>query len=120
MPETMTLIAGRNSKQGTSLNAGKTSAEYVEVTGTVEMNADDMTRLGLAEGDSVRLCTAVGETVVRCKPRKPEDLPAGLLFMAYGPPSSQLMAGETQGTGMPNSKSFEVEVEPVEVDHGHE
>jgi formylmethanofuran dehydrogenase subunit D len=47
-------------------------------------------------------------------------LPAGLLFMAYGPPSSQLMAGETQGTGMPNSKSFEVEVEPVEVDRANE
>ncbi len=113
MAETMTLIAGRNSKQGTSLNAGKNSAEYVAVTGTVEMNADDMARLGLAEGDSVRLRTAGGETVVKCKPRKPEDLPSGLLFMAYGPPSSRLMEGETQGTGMPMSKSFEVEVEKI-------
>ena len=111
MPETMILVAGRNSKQGTSLNAGKDSAEYLEVTGTVEMNADDMARLGLSEGDSVRLRTDVGEAVVKCKPRKVEDLPSGLLFMAYGPPSSRLMAGETQGTGMPNSKSFEVEVE---------
>ena len=113
MPETMTLIAGRNSKQGASLNAGKDSAEYVEVTGTVEMNADDMARLGLKAGDSVRLRTAIGEAVVKCKPRKAEDLPAGLLFIAYGPPSSRLMAGETQGTGMPMSKSFEVEVEAV-------
>ena len=111
MSETMILVAGRNSKQGTSLNAGKDSAEYVEVTGTVEMNADDMARLGLSAGDPVRLRTDEGETVVKCKPRKPEDLPSGLLFMAYGPPSSRLMAGETQGTGMPNSKSFEVEVE---------
>jgi formylmethanofuran dehydrogenase subunit D len=33
--------------------------------------------------------------------------------MAYGPPSSQLMGGDTQGTGMPMSKAFEVEVEPI-------
>jgi formylmethanofuran dehydrogenase subunit D len=110
--ETMLLIAGRTSKQGTSLNAGKLKDEYRDVTSTVEMNALDMARLGLKDGDKVRLRTAVGETVVRCKQRKPEDLPAGMLFMAYGPPSSQLMAGDTAGTGMPISKNFVVEVLP--------
>jgi formylmethanofuran dehydrogenase subunit D len=113
MPELMTLIAGRSSKQGVSLNAGKTSADYVDVTTTVEMNADDMARLGLRDGDQVRLRTAVGETLVRCKSRSSADLASGLLFMAYGPPSSQLMGGDTQGTGMPMSKGLEVEVEPI-------
>ena len=111
MAETMTLIAGRNSKQGTSLNAGKLKAEYREVTSTVEMNTEDMARLGLENGDEVVLRTAVGETVVRCKGRKPTDLPSGLLFMAYGPPSSQLMGADTAGSGMPISKNLEVEVE---------
>ena len=73
MAETMILIAGRNSKQGTSLNTGKDSAEYREVTSTVEMNADDMTRLGLRDGDAVRLRTEVGEAVVNCKSRKPNS-----------------------------------------------
>jgi formylmethanofuran dehydrogenase subunit D len=113
MPETMILIPGRSSKQGASLNTGKTSAEYVEVTTTVEMNADDMARLGVREGDRVRLRTSAGETIVRCKARKPGELPPGLLFMAYGPASSQLMDGDTHGTGMPASKGFEVEVETV-------
>jgi formylmethanofuran dehydrogenase subunit D len=113
MAETMLLIAGRSSKQGTSLSIGKESAEYREVTSTVEMNIDDMARLGLNDGDAVRLRTAVGEVVLRCKGRKADDLPAGLLFLAYGPPSSQLMAADTHGTGMPDSKDFEVEVEKV-------
>jgi formylmethanofuran dehydrogenase subunit D len=113
MAEKMTLIAGRSSKQGTSLNIGKLKAEYREVTTTLEMNAADMARLGLKEGDSVRLRSATGETVVRCKGRKVEDLPAGILFLAYGPSSSQLMGGDTAGTGMPLSKNLEVEVEPV-------
>jgi formylmethanofuran dehydrogenase subunit D len=113
MPERMLLIPGRSNKQGTSLNAGKLKAEYLDVTSTVEMNADDMLRLSLKEGDRVRLRSASGETVVRCKGRKPTDLPSGLLFMAYGPPSSQLMGGDTAGSGMPLSKNLEVEIEAV-------
>ena len=50
MAETMTLIAGRSSKQGTSLNVGKLKEEYIQVTSTVEMNEGDMVRLGLKEG----------------------------------------------------------------------
>lgn len=113
MTETMLLIAGRSSKQGTSLNVGKLGEEYQEVTTTLEMNAEDMDRLGLSDGDQVRLRTAIGEVVVSCIGRKPEDLPSGLLFLPYGPSSSQLMAGETAATGMPISKNITVEVEPV-------
>lgn len=113
MAETMMLIAGRTSKQGTSLNAGKLKDEYREITSTVEMNADDMTRLGLKDGDPVRLSTSIGHTTVRCKGRKPTDLPSGMLFIAYGPPSSQLMGSDTAGSGMPMSKNFDVLVEKV-------
>jgi formylmethanofuran dehydrogenase subunit D len=109
----MTLIAGRSSKQGVSLNVSKLEGEYVEVTTTLEMNVADMARLGLKEGDSVRLRSSTGETVLHCKGRKTEDLPEGILFLAYGPSSSQLMGGDTAGTGMPLSKNRAVEVERV-------
>ena len=113
MAETMLLNAGRSSKQGTSLNVGKLGDEYQKVTTTLEMNTEDMERLGLSDGDQVRLRTAVGEVIVSCKGRKPVDLPSGLLFLPYGPSSSKLMTGETEATGMPISKNIEVEVEPV-------
>lgn len=116
MAETMTLIAGRTSKQGTALNAGKLKDAYREITTTGEMNRDDMARLGLADGDPVRLSNEHGETVVRCLGRKPEDLPSGLMFVAYGPPSSQLMGGDTACSGMPLSKNLEVQVEPLPKD----
>ncbi len=118
MTEIMTLIPGRSSKQGTALNAGKLTDGYREVTTTGEMNQDDMARMGLEDGDSVRLRTEIGETVVRCLGRKPEDLPSGLIFLAYGPPASQLMAGDTACSGMPLSKSFAVEVEPLPKEAG--
>ncbi len=109
----MTLIAGRTSKQGTSLIVSKLKGEYVEITSTVEMNADDMARLGLQNGDKVRLKSLDGEIVVSCKQVKATDLPPGLLFMAYGPRSSELMGGDTAGSGMPISKNIEVELEVV-------
>lgn len=113
MTEKMILIPGRSSKQGTSLNVGKLKEEYIEVTSTLEMNTDDMERLGLVDGDQVKLSNEIGETIVRCTGKKPEDLPAGTLFIPYGPPSSQLMASDTAGSGMPLSKHMEVEIEKV-------
>ena len=113
MAETMTLIGGRSSRQGTSLCAGKLGAEYIEVSSTLEMNVEDMARLGLQDNDSVRLRSADGEIVVRCKGKPAKDLPAGLLFIAYGPLSSALMGSDTAGSGMPMSKNIEVEVEAV-------
>ena len=54
--------------------------------------------------------TETGETTFQCKEG---NVPRGLLFVPYGPPTSQLMGGETDGTGMPTSKGWDVEVEPV-------
>ena len=113
MVQTMTLIGGRSSKQGTSLCAGKLGAEYIQLTSTVEMNVEDMARLGLRNDSRVRLRTPTGEAILRCKGRETKDLPPGILFMAYGPLSSQLMAGDTGASGMPISKNLDVEVEPV-------
>ena len=113
MSETMILIGGRTSSQGTSLCAGKFGAEYVEVSSTLEMNVEDMARLGLKDNDRVRLRSAIGEIVVRCKGRAAKDLPAGLVFIAYGPLSSALMGGDTAGSGMPLSKNIDVQIEPV-------
>jgi len=113
MSETMILIGGRSSSQGTSLCAGKLGTEYMDVSSALEMNVEDMARLGLKDNDRVRVRSAIGEIVVRCKGRAAKDLPSGLLFIAYGPLSSALMDGDTAGSGMPLSKNIEVQVEPV-------
>jgi formylmethanofuran dehydrogenase subunit D len=113
MTEIMILVPGRSSKQGTSLNKGKLKDEYLDVTSRVEMNMDDMQRLGLENGDKIRLSNDTGETVVTCSGKKATDLPSGMLFMAYGPPSSQLMDSDTAGSGMPLSKHFSVAIEKV-------
>ncbi len=110
-PELFILIPGRTARQGTSLNEGKFSAAYVEETGTLSMCPDDMHRLGLVAGRRVRLRSEQGQVELPVQAAKPGELPAGVLFLPYGDASSRLMAGDTHGTGMPSSKSFDVELE---------
>ena len=112
-PETFILIPGRTSRQGTTLNEGKLTAGYQDEISTLQMNPDDMRRLALANGDHVRLRTAQGHIEIACQAAKPGELPAGLLFMPYGEFSSRLMGGETHGTGMPDSKGLDVELEKL-------
>ncbi len=110
MPEAFVLIPGRTSRQGTSLNEGKYTPGYQEEIQTLRMNPEDMERLGIAEGDRVRMWSGFGEVVVPCRSDKGE-CPPGLVFISYGPISSQLMGGETHGSGMPDSKGLDVFVE---------
>ena len=113
MTDKMILVPGRSSKQGTSLNKGKLKDEYIDVTSTLEINEDDMKRLGLENGDQVRLSNEIGHAIVTCIGKKSTDLPEGMLFIPYGPPSSQLMDSDTAGTGMPMSKHMEVTIEKI-------
>jgi formylmethanofuran dehydrogenase subunit D len=111
LTETFILIPGRTARQGTTLNEGKLTAGYVEETSTLLMCPDDMTRLGLKNGDRVRLRSEQGQVELPCQAAKTGDLPPGLLFLPYGDQSSRLMSGDTHGTGMPNSKGIDVELE---------
>ena len=63
MAETIILIPGRTSRQGTTLNEGKFTAEYVEETSTLLMSPEDMARLSLKKGDRVRLRTDGGPSL---------------------------------------------------------
>jgi formylmethanofuran dehydrogenase subunit D len=110
-PETFILIPGRTSRQGTALNEGKFTADYVEETSTLHMCPDDMARLGLKGGDRVGVRSASGRIELPCQAAKVGELPPGLLFLPYGDLSSRLMGGDTHGTGMPDSKGFDVELE---------
>jgi formylmethanofuran dehydrogenase subunit D len=48
---------------------------------------------------------------VAVTPAKADELPEGLLFIAYGDISSRLMGGDTHGSGMPTSKGIDVKLE---------
>ena len=51
-----------------------------------------------------------GQIDVAVKTAKKDELPEGMLFIAYGDLSSRLMGGDTHGSGMPTSKGLDVEL----------
>ena len=104
------MNTGRTTKQGQQINIGKESAEYQAIVNTLTMHADDMKEIGVAAGASVRVRSAQGEAVFQCKEGK---VPPGMIFVPYGPPTCKLMGQSTDGTGMPTSKGWEVEIEVI-------
>jgi formylmethanofuran dehydrogenase subunit D len=103
------LNSSRSSRQGTLINVGKESEEYIALTNTMTMTATDMEQIGLSEGQMALVRTEFGEAVFKCQAGK---IPEGMIFVPYGPPTCKLMGGDTDGTGMPTSKGWEVEVIP--------
>ena len=105
------LNAGRTTKQGQQINVGKDHAEYQAIVSSLTMHAEDMKDLGLTTGQAVRVRSDNGEALFQCREGK---VPRGMVFVPYGPPTCRLMGQSTDGTGMPTSKGWEVEVEPAE------
>jgi len=113
VPDSFILIPGRTSKQGGGISEGKFKAGYRSETETLQVAPADMQRLGLQEKDRVRLTSEWGQIEVTVSAAKGDELPAGLLFIAYGDLSSRLMGGDTHGSGMPTSKGLDVELEAL-------
>jgi len=114
MPETFILIPGRTSDQGCGISEGKFQEKYQKEINTLQVPPGDMQRLGLVEKDRVRLTGETGQVVeVEITAAKKDELPEGMLFIAYGDISSRLMEGDTHGSGMPTSKGMEVVMEVI-------
>ncbi len=111
MSETFILIPGRTSDQGCGISEGKFQEKYQREINSLQVAPGDMTKLGLVAGDRVRLTSESGQVEVSVVVAKAEELPQGMLFIAYGNISSQLMGGDTHGSGMPTSKGIDVELE---------
>ncbi len=104
------MNVGRTTKQGQQINVGKDSPVYQTIVGTITMHPDDMKEARIPSGGTVRVRSENGEATFQCREGK---VPVGMIFVPYGPPTCRLMGQSTDGTGMPTSKGWEVEVEPV-------
>jgi formylmethanofuran dehydrogenase subunit D len=114
MSEIFILIPGRTSRQGCGISEGKFRANYQEETHVLQVAPEDMRRLGLSDRQRVRITSEFGVVEVAVTAAKGDELPPGLLFIAYGDLSSRLMGGDTHGSGMPTSKGLDVTLEPLE------
>ena len=101
------MNTGRTTKQGVQISAGKLTAEYQAIVSTLTMNGDDMKSIGAAPGTQVVVRSPHGEATFTCVAGQ---VPPGMIFAPYGPPTSRLMGPATDATGTPTSKGWDVEV----------
>ncbi|NOZ58554.1 MAG: molybdopterin dinucleotide-binding protein [Euryarchaeota archaeon] len=101
----VTLITGRTVAQGEEMEKGKTGEGFKRACAVIELDPEDMSRLGAYEGDEVRVETDVGEVVVVAK--KSRDAPhPGVAFMPLGPWANVVVGEGTASTGMPPFKGI--------------
>ena len=105
------MNAGRTTKQGQQISSGKHLDDYKATVGTIHMNPEDMKEIGVPKGSTVLVRSLWGEATFLCVEGK---VPKDMIFVPYGPPTCHLMGQYTDGTGMPMSKGWEVEVELLE------
>lgn len=105
------MNSGRTTKQGQQVSSGKFRDDYKATVGTMHMHPDDMKDIAVPNGSTVRVRSLWGEATFTCVEGK---TPSGMIFVPYGPPTCRLMGQYTDGTGMPLSKGWEVEVELLE------
>ncbi len=77
-----------------------------------EMNAEDMDKLNIRDGDNVKVTTEVGSVIVKAKKSRRIRTP-GIIFIPYGPWANAILKPETEGTGMPLLKGSKARVEPT-------
>ena len=71
MLERFILIPGRTSKQGCGVSEGKFDEAYQHEITTLQVAPADMKRMGLANGDRVRVTTESGRQIDVPSPRPP-------------------------------------------------
>jgi|Deesub1362A_J573_1020465.scaffolds.fasta_scaffold00016_164 formylmethanofuran dehydrogenase subunit D len=107
------LITGRTLHQGASMERlGKESEEYTKSVAVCEMDPADMEKLGVKEGDIVKVATDSGEVFLwAAKSRQaPHE---GTIFIPMGPWANALVDAGTNSTGMPDFKGVKARVEPA-------
>jgi len=110
LSEAFILVTGRTVKQASGMHKGKDTDAYRRAVTVVEMNPEDMARMGITEGRIIRLRTPAGQVEA---PVRAGSLPPKMLFIPMGPVANELVGPDTDGTGMPSFKGLAVEVEPV-------
>jgi len=85
----------------------------MESVAVCEMNKEDMKKLGIKNGDRVKVTTEFGSVVLTAKKSR-RIRSSGTAFVPYGPWANCIMGSDTDGTGMPLLKGVPARVEPTD------
>jgi formylmethanofuran dehydrogenase subunit D len=108
----LNLITQRAIEEGIAMEKGKTTPEYYEACSIIEMNPEDIRRLGVNFNINVRVTSECGSVIVKAV-KAVQFCPPGLAHIRQGVWANQVVPPRTQSTGVPQYSGFPVTVEPA-------
>ena len=107
---TLNLISGRTIQQGVAIEGGKEKPLYRTAAGIIEMDKEDLKKLGAWKNTNVRVTSEYGSVIVKAVEATQGPHP-GLGFIPMGPWANAVISPNTYSTGMPTFKGVPVKVE---------
>lgn len=104
------LSTGRTFQQGVALERGKYSDQYTKAAMTLRMDPDDMEKIGVLNGDKVKVRTKNAEVILLVEESSAAPH-GGTVFLPYGPWANTLIGADTKSQGMPSYKNVQATVE---------
>ena len=108
----LNMITQRAVEEGIAMEIGKTSPEYFDACTIIEMNEQDMKKLGILKNTNVRVTSESGQVIVKAISARQTVYP-GLCHIRQGVWANQVVPPRTQSTGAPQYSGFPVTVEPA-------
>ena len=107
---TLNLISGRTIQQGVAIESGKEKPSYRTAAGIIEMDKEDLKKLGAWRNTNVKVTSEYGSVVVKAVEATQGPHP-GVAFIPMGPWANSVVSNNTYSTGMPTFKGTPVKVE---------
>jgi len=105
------IVTFRDIFQYEAQKKGRYSEDFRKASALVFLDKGDMQKLGIQEGELVKLENQVGSVVVTAKTSAEEPHP-GVAFMTNSPWANQLVADQVCQTSIPDFKRIKAKVSP--------
>ncbi len=96
------VITGRTINQGRAIEGKKISENLLDIAAICELCQEDMDKLKVKEGETVKLKTDYGDNILIAKPSK--SLDSGIVFIPMGLWANRIISPNTDNIGMPSFK----------------
>jgi formylmethanofuran dehydrogenase subunit D len=113
MEADVTIVTFRDIFQDEAGKKGRHTDEYRDLSARIILDEQDMAKLGVKDGQRLRLQNDIGSVVVAAKTSDDDTHPA-LAFMINSPWSNQLVRDDICDPGIPGFKSITAKVSPTE------
>ena len=106
----VTIVTYRDIFQSAVMEEGRFSEEYLKLSAVIKMDAADIKKLGVKDGDTVVVKNDNGKVIVRVENSGYDASHQGIAYMPNSPWSNALVSADTGGSGVPQYKKIEATV----------